>query len=1068
MTRSHCPPEILEDRITPAPVFTPFNLLSDINGANGFTISGGGLGGVNAEIAAVANAGDVNGDGIKDLLVGIPLDSSNSKGRVALIFGKAGGFPINIDLDTLGPGRVRILGEVNFDRFGESVAGVGDVNADGFDDFVVGAPGQDIGVSASERGAAYVIFGKATWGPTFALSALDGTNGFKIEGEANARTGLAGIGQAVGGYNLAGAGAGGDFNGDGFDDILIGAQDVRAFPTGGASSGAGFVIFGKDTSASPFPAAASVAVLNGTNGLKIGSSMGNDAMGSEIGFVGDVNGDGLTDLSIGNQVNPQVGDRRSFIIFGKATGNPASINLDSLTAEQGFAGPASTNANFVGPISYGSEFVLRDIDNDGDQDLGVSFVHQQFNSDAIQGYTFVKNTGKDYTTNPFGNLSKEVRQGLLGFGNAAVDQQRFDLGDFNGDGAYDIAAFPPFVTDSLPDVFYGRTPTKTYIANNGKDSSGVSFTGLTIPVGNDDPQVFFVGDISGDGIDDVLVLPTLASSAVAAAPNAYVVFGDAFNPSADGKTVTLRDLDGDTVTVKTTKGQFTRDMFTFSSAPGAVPAGQQIDLLDLTAGDAASDAAFSGANLTVSVKKSATGDGRADLGAINATGIDLGNVVIAGGLGSIDAGNGADFDKPGLAKLDVYRFGKIVAGPAVPISDIVGRIGSMIVDTDFDGTTLNVTGAVTEGIGSLTMTGSLSSVVTLAGPLGSLKAGTLLAGTLLDVNGPSDKKTTITTKAIADGVMLEFATTIGKFTATQVGTATITAARIDTISVTGDPKGPVPLPGSFGGTVRAAGGIGSMTVKENFSGALDLIGASATLGTFKAFDLTAEASLNVDGTSTKKTSITAHVIGDRVVIDVASVIGKLTAARIDDATIIADRIDSLSVNGDSRNSIAGDLAADVTLDNAGAAGEVKALGTVKIAGRFHDAKITVAGSVGSFTAAAMQSASLFAGYTPTNAGQPLGGGTFVTGALLGKFTITGKVPLTGATPLTASMDDGFVVATGLGTISLAAIDSTTGATEWGFAYRDAIKSLKVKEPGFTYNVAAGGQQTTGDFSVRVL
>lgn len=1068
--RKFVPVEPLEDRITPAPVFTPINLLSGLDGENGFNILGGGGAAVNVEISAVANAGDVNGDGIKDLLVGIPSESSNSKGRVALIFGQAGGFPANLDLDALGANGVVITGQVNFDRLGTSLAGVGDVNGDGFDDFVIGAPGHDVGVNASERGAAYVIFGKASWGATLALGTLDGTNGFKIVGDTR-RTGISGIAQAVGGYNLAGAGAGGDFNGDGFDDVLIGAQDIQAFAAGGTSSGAAFVIFGKNTNTgtggTAFTSPLSVANLTGTNGLMIASSTASDFMGSEVGFVGDVNGDGRTDLSLGNMENPQLSARRSFLIFGKATGNPPSIDVNFLTADQGFAGPEPTNVNFVGPISYGSEYVLRDIDHDGDQDLGVSFVHQRFLDDAIQGYTFVKNTGAGYTTNPFGNLSKELRTAMVGFSNVSVDAFLYDLGDFNGDGNYDLSAFPSNfpVTAPFAGIFEGIAPTKTYVANNGTNSTGVEFTGLQLPGGLLEPQVFFIGDISGDGIDDALVLPA-PSTGTATAPNAYVVFGDAFNPSTDGKSVTYTDFDGDKVTVKTSAGQFTRAMFTFSSPPGAVPAGQQIDLLDITVGDANSDAAFAGANLTVSVKKGANGDGRANLDAINATGIDLGNVVIAGGLGRIDVGNGADFEKPGLSKLDVYHFG----GVGVPDSDVVGRIGSIVVDTAFENARINVTGGPAEGIGSVAVAGDFSGVLDLTGPLDKFKAANLLAGANIDADGTSTKKTSFTAKSIANGVGIDLATTLGKLSATQVGSATITAPRIDTISITGDTK--ALLPGSFAGTVRAVNGLGTITVKENFSGNLDLVGALATLGTFKSFDLLTGATIKVDGASTKKTSLTAHVINDGVTINVASVIGKLSAARIDDATISADRIDSLSVNGDSKLTIAGDLAAEITLDNAGATGDVKGLGTAKIAGRFHDAKIVVAGSIGSFSAGAMQAATLFAGYTPTSAGLPLNGGTFLTDALLGTFTITGKAEIVGGTTtldggLTA-MEDSFVVAPKLGASSITAIDSTTGALAWGFAYRDSIKSLKIKEPVFAYDADAGGTQSIDDYSVRKL
>jgi len=1051
--------EPLETRVTPAPIFTQLNLFSDLNGENGFKILGTGVAGVNVEISAVANAGDVNGDGFPDLLVGIPGDSTSNRGRAAIIFGHTGGFPLNVDLDSLGSAGVLFTGQVNGDLFGSTVAGVGDVNGDGFDDFVIGAPGNDAGVAASERGAAYVIFGKANLA-TFGFATLDGTNGFKIAGDTR-RTGISGIAQAVGGFNLAGAGRGGDFNNDGFDDVLIGAPDIQAFAAGGASSGAAFIVFGKNTNTgtggSAFTSPMSVADLTGPNGFMVGSTTGSLFMGSEVGFVGDVNQDGFDDFSLGNMENPQLGSRTSYIIFGRATNGstPASIILENLAATDGFEGPESTNVNFVGPISYGSEWVLRDIDNDGDQDLGVSFVHQQFLADPIQGYTFVKNSGKGYTTNPFGTLSKEVRQALYGFSNVSVDAHLYDLGDFNGDGFYDIASFPPF-DDYFPNVFFGRSPTKTYYANNGTDSKGQSFTGLSLPPNNG--RVFFIGDVSGDGIDDALVLPPSANSSVAAAPNAYVVFGSAINPSADGRTVTYRDVDGDTITVKTTKGAFTREMFTMSHPLDGVERGQHLDLLDITSGGQD----FSGANITISVKKAATGDGYVNIGTINATGIDLGTVSIRGRLNSIDAGD-ADFVKPGLNKLDVYHLGRDVSGPAVASSDIVGRIGSIVVRDTFDQATVNVTGAATEGLGSISVTKNFHGTLDLAGPLGSFKAFDVLTGSNIDADGPSTKKTAFTAHLLGDGVTIDLATTISKLSAKQIGAATIEAARLDTLSVTGDTK--AALPGSLAATIRAPGGVGTVSVKENFSGNLDL--ASGPLNSFKAYDLTNSATIKALGVNTKKTSITAHVINDGVTIDIANTLSKLSAAKIGDATITADRIDSLSVNGDSRNAIVGDLTANITLDNAGVTdGKTKALGTVKIAGTFHDAKIIAAGSVGSFSAAAMHTASLFAGYTPATPATPLTGGTFVTDALIGTFTITGKATLTNGS--TGSMDDSFVIATNLGTVSLPTIDTTTGALTWGFAYRDTIKKLTVKTPVFTYNIATGGTQTADDFQVVKL
>lgn len=1050
--------EFLESRIVPATTYTTFGL-AGIDGTNGFTITGGGEGGADIEFSSIANVGDVNGDGLNDLVVGFQFSGNVAggnmdKGLTALIFGKAGGFPANINLDSLGANGVIINGQQNFDHLGASVAAAGDVNDDGIGDFIISAPGNDAGAAGSEVGAAYVIFGRTTWAATLALVSLNGTTGFKIVGD-NARTGTNGIGEVVGGFNLVGTGKGGDFNGDGIDDVIVASSQYNLFSS--SEGGAAFVIFGKNTTTGgAFTTPLTVSALNGTNGLAIGSSTVNDHFGLHAGFVGDVNQDGFTDLSISNHEESQA-NRRTFIVFGKGTGNPATIDVNSLTTAQGFELPEFTNESFIGPLEYGADVTLRDIDADGDLDLGVSITTFDFaNIATYQGYAFVKNKGDGYDTNPFGSSKNEVRQVLFGLSNVGVDDQRVDLGDFNGDGRYDLVAFQSFLpAPVVPAVYYGTAPTGRYQIDNVKNSSGVYFSGFGTITGNGsfDPIPFFIGDVSGDGIDDIALRPPPGVFL----GNAFIVFGSAINPSADGKTVVYRDVDGDTVTVKTNKGALTREMFTMSHPVGAVDRGQHLDMLDLTSGGQD----FSGANITISVKKGKTGDGRASIGAIDATGIDLGTVKITGNLNTIDAGD-ADFLKPGLNKLDVYRFGRDAGGAAVASSDILGRIGSMTIRDEFDNATVNVTGAATEGLGSISITKNFLGAINLAGPLGSFKAVDVLGGSILNVDGTSTKKTTVTAHLIADGATIDLVTTIGKLSAKQIGTAAITAARIDTLSVTGDTK--AALPGSLAATIHAVGGVGSVSVKENFSGNLDL--TSGPLNSFKAFDLLGSATIKAFGLNTKKTSITAHVINDGVTIDIANTLSKLSAARIGDATITADRIDSLSVNGDSKLTILGDLSANITLDNDGVTdGKTKALGTVKIAGTFHDATISAAGSVGSFSAAAMQNAKLYAGYTPTTPATPLSGGVVLTDVLISSFTITGKATLTTAT---GSMDDSFVVAANLGTISLPTIDTTTGPATWGFGYRDSIKKLTAKVPAFTYNVATGGTQTSDDFSVVKL
>ncbi len=115
------------------------------------------------------------------------------------------------------------------DDSGLSVSNAGDVNGDGFDDVIIGARQAD--TNGADSGASYVVFGKASgFGATVNLSGLNGSNGFRLEGGA------------TGDHAGRSVSTAGDFNGDGFDDVIIGAV---AADLNGTDSGAAYVVFGK-------------------------------------------------------------------------------------------------------------------------------------------------------------------------------------------------------------------------------------------------------------------------------------------------------------------------------------------------------------------------------------------------------------------------------------------------------------------------------------------------------------------------------------------------------------------------------------------------------------------------------------------------------------------------------------------------------------------------------------------------------------------------------------------------------------------------------------------------------
>ena len=234
----------------------------------------------------------MNGDGFDDLIVGAPgAESAGGEyaaGESYVVFGKASwaGTP-SLDLATLdGTNGFRLIGIDADDCSGSSVSSAGDVNGDGFDDLIVGAPGAESAGGRPMQGESYVVFGKASWAgtPSLDLATLDGTNGFRLIGiDADDLSGLS-------------VSSAGDVNGDGFDDLIVGA--LRAESAGGATDeGESYVVFGKASWAGT--PSLDLATLDGTNGFRLIGVDAGDLSGRSVSSAGDVNGDGFADLIVG-------------------------------------------------------------------------------------------------------------------------------------------------------------------------------------------------------------------------------------------------------------------------------------------------------------------------------------------------------------------------------------------------------------------------------------------------------------------------------------------------------------------------------------------------------------------------------------------------------------------------------------------------------------------------------------------------------------------------------------------------------------------------------------------------
>jgi hypothetical protein len=193
------PPVVI---VPPAQLAVP--QLTELSGANGFQVDG--VVQYNSVGFVVSSAGDVNGDGFDDLLIG------DGRGSIAL-FGKADGFAAALETTALnGTNGFRIEGVAPFDNFlGWVGASAGDVNGDGFDDLVIGSDTSR--PNGNYSGSAFLIFGKSGgFDAHFNISTLNGTNGFRLNGVAYSHSG--------------GAVSSGDVNGDGFDDLIVGASEA--------------------------------------------------------------------------------------------------------------------------------------------------------------------------------------------------------------------------------------------------------------------------------------------------------------------------------------------------------------------------------------------------------------------------------------------------------------------------------------------------------------------------------------------------------------------------------------------------------------------------------------------------------------------------------------------------------------------------------------------------------------------------------------------------------------------------------------------------------------------------
>jgi len=288
---------------------------------------------------SVSAAGDVNGDGLADLLIGdySHNEAGAAAGQVYLVLGQKGGLPAQM---SLGDADASYLGENAGDCLGVTVSDVGDANGDGYDDVLMAAYMND--QSGEIAGKVYLVLGRSSgWSQDTPASEADASW----------------LGEAAGdyaGYPVSGAG---DVNGDGFDDILIGALSNREGeedpPASHHGTGQIYLVFGRAAGWDKDVG------LDQADASFWGEQSGDNA--SWVAAAGDFNGDGFDDFLAGSD-REQVGYRgQTYLILGKASGWSSDVVLS--LSEASWLGEEEYDGAYWGLATAG------DLDDDGFSDI---------------------------------------------------------------------------------------------------------------------------------------------------------------------------------------------------------------------------------------------------------------------------------------------------------------------------------------------------------------------------------------------------------------------------------------------------------------------------------------------------------------------------------------------------------------------------------------------------------------------------------------------------------------------------------------------------------------------------
>ncbi|RFB01423.1 beta strand repeat-containing protein [Parvularcula marina] len=467
---------------------------------------------------SVSAAGDFNGDGIDDFIIGAPnySNDNDSAGSAFIVFGTDMGFDPAFELSSIdGTNGIELRGINVDDRTGFSVSNAGDVNGDGIDDVIVGA--YVAAPNGALSGKTYVVFGTTSpLGPVLDLSTLNGTNGFVLNG-AN-------------GFDLSGisVSGGGDVNNDGFSDLIVGANFADS--NGFAENGKTYVVFGGNS----FGASVELSSLNGANGFAVNGANANfDLSGNAVSNAGDVNADGIDDIVISGIAG------RYYVVFGSDQPFSSTIDVSGLNGTNGFTFTGGTSfRNGVSASNAG------DINGDGIDDIVVGT--GRVNSGTGEAYVIFGQAGAFSSTIDASSLNGTngfIFRGLAQFEN--LGESVSYAGDINGDGYDDLLIGAYGAGSSFSDgqtyVLFGKAGgfSALYTRADLDGTNGFIIQGGG-GAGRIGDAISAAGDVNGDGIDDLLIGARSGTPNGILSGQSYVLFGRAtFDAVVDTATVTV-------------------------------------------------------------------------------------------------------------------------------------------------------------------------------------------------------------------------------------------------------------------------------------------------------------------------------------------------------------------------------------------------------------------------------------------------------------------------------------------------------------------------------------------------